>query len=428
MASEVPPASAEQLKTLLAQYDKRLRVRLMIWGAVAATSLVVAVGVSLMAGGNRTQSASSGGIAMPDIPMAAAPLPPAELRAFKQASEAFKRATDQTASNLANVERNTAAARAETKRLANQVHKLTADSARFTGRLSSIEQQIDGITGSIRTEAKKAAADAVAKAMSTKSPDSVFDSAAPSISPPGTTPPKLSLLKPISPAKKGDALTTSAIDKMPGHGANPGTASGSARTANAEVKAADKTAAHTKADGAQHTAELKAEVGVQPKMGAIERRPHSKLTPAAEAERMATEAIANKRMAEKSMAKGEAGAAAKTAKPPTRIASVAPTRHRHVRHYRHSSRTSYGVDLGGAGSVTIAKAQWAAVKANFGPILVGMRPIAVRNHRFLTSGTFRLVAGYLRSWAAAKRICALMARQQFACQPVKFEGSKVIWQ
>ena len=418
MASEVPPASAEQLKALLTQYDKRLRKRLMIWGAVAATSLVVAVGVSLVAGGNRAQTASSGGVAMPNIPMAAAPLPPEELQAFKQASEAFKRATDQTTAKLASVERNTVAARAETKRLADQVSKLTADSFRFTGRLANIEKQIDGITGSITKVAQKAAVDAVAKAMPKKPASSAFESPAPSIGRPATAPPKLPKISQVLPptlATPDDALTTGAI-KSPGPTVKPDTESGSDAMARAALKAA-----HLRmAKPAQDTGELKAEVGVQPKNGAIEKRWPGAVAPNADGKIAAKSAM-------KPTMKPMAAQAGKAAKPPTKVASIAPRRRHYVTRYHSSSRTSYGVDLGGAASVTVAKAQWAALKANFGPILIGMRPVAVRNHRFLTTGSFRLVAGRVRSWAAAKRVCALMARQQFACEPVKFEGDKVIW-
>jgi hypothetical protein len=419
MASQVPPINAEQLKTLLAQYEKRLRVRLTIWGAATAASVVVAVGVFLIApGGQRAQTAASGAISMPGIPVATAvPLPPAELRAFKQASEAFK----QTTAKLANVENNTAATRAETKRLAEQVNRLSVDNSRFTGRLANIEQQIDGITGSVRKEAQKVAAEAVAKAIPTKPAYSAFDSPAPIISPPATTPPKLSLLMPVRRPGTPDALTTSAITKR-GDEAKPDTTSGSEAMADAELKTAHKTPDHKMSERASQTGELKASVGIQPKMGAIERRRHLVLPPAAEAERIADRAMANKRLAEKSMAKGEA--AAKTAKPLRKIASVAPS----SRHVTSPVRTRYGVDLGGADSVTIAKAQWAAVKANFGPILGHMSPIAVRNHRILVTGTFRLVAGHLRSWAAAKRVCELLARQHFACEPVKFVGQKVIWE
>jgi len=423
MASNVPPINAAQQKPLPALQDKLLRKRLMIWGGVTATSIVVAVGVSLIASGShRTQIAASGAVSMPDIPVATAvPLPPAEVRALRQASEALKRVTDQTATHLANVERNTAATRAETTRLAEQVNKLSVDNSRFTGRLSNIEQQIDGITGSIRKEAQKAAADAVAKAIPTKPGYSAFDSPVPIISPPATTAPKLSLLMPIAPSRTPDAITTSAI-KTPVDKSKTDTASGSESMAEAELKAAGGTAGHKTAERSSHTGDVKAEVGIQPKKGAIERLSHKVLTPEAEADAVAAKAIANKSMAEKRMT------AAKTGKPLTKIASVAPTRRRHVTPYRSSTRTSYGVDLGGAASVTIVKAQWAAVKANFGPILIGMRPIAVRNHRVLTSGAFRLVAGHVRSWAAAKRVCELLARHQFACEPVKFEGNKVIWE
>ena len=67
------------------------------------------------------------------------------------------------------------------------------------------------------------------------------------------------------------------------------------------------------------------------------------------------------------------------------------------------------------------------MKANFGPILAGMRPTAVRDHRLLSGGEFRLVVGRVHSLKAAERLCERFASQQVSCQPVKFDDGRVVW-
>ncbi len=112
--------------------------------------------------------------------------------------------------------------------------------------------------------------------------------------------------------------------------------------------------------------------------------------------------------------------------PAMKVAAASPPpRKPAARHW--SPRNAYGVDIGGAESVTIVQAQWAAVKANFGPMLAGMRPTAVRDHRLLGGGSFRLVVGKVHSLKAAERLCERFARQQVSCEPIQFDGQRVVW-
>ena len=181
MASEMPPADAEQPTSLLAQYHKRLMWRLAAWGGAAAFSLAVAVIVSQTGSGNKRLQIALSGSGQPSydspasVVSATIPMPPADLIAVKRATEAVRRATDKTAAKLAVVERNTSETRAETRRLASQMRKLNADSFRVTGRLAIIQNQVDGITGSIngitgsiKKQAEEAVAAAVAKAAPAK--------------------------------------------------------------------------------------------------------------------------------------------------------------------------------------------------------------------------------------------------------------------
>ncbi len=428
MASEMPPA-AEQQTSLLAQYHKRLMWRLAAWGGAAAFSLAAAVIVSQTASGHKRLQIALFGSEYPyQIPTSVAsttvPMPPADLIAVKRtmeavrrATEAVKRATDRTAARLEAVERNTAETRAETKRLALQVSKLSADSFHVAGRLANIENQVDGITGSIkgitgsiRKQAEEAAAAAVAKAMPPKPAfDKVFDMNAPIISPPPTTYPRLSLIVP--PGSRSTSATADATRRA--DGTTPDTTT-TASITKPETRPKDQSRvvsnlggtaapeAKPMAKAVSQPEELRAGVGVKIK-GA---------------------ANAKQQMAKTEGKTEQPAAAMKDGK---KIASVVvrPRRRNVSRHWIPTR--GYGIDLGGAESVTVAKAQWAAVKANFGPILGGMRPLVVRNHRLLSAGDYRLVAGRTSSLAAAQRLCKRLALQQVTCQPIEFDDGRMVW-
>lgn len=417
MASEMPPADAEQPKSLLAQYHKRLMWRLTAWGGAAAFSLIAAVIVSQTATGHKRLKIALFGSEYPyQIPASVAsttvPMPPADLiavkrttEAMKRTTEAVKRATDQTVARLDAVERNTAEARAETKRLALQVSKFSADSFNVAGRLVNIENQLGGITGSIKDmtgsikkQAEEAAAAAVAKALPPKPAfDRVFDMNAPLISPPATTFPKLSLIVPQAPRSasspladeaKADVTTTSSVTTPTGQSKDQARI-GSEGEAAPEAK--------RMANAKSQPQELKAGVALDTKPA-----PKAGGEPMVKAERETARSA-----------------------PPTKVTHVTVRPGYYSRGLLPSR--GYGVDLGGADSVTVVKAQWAAVKANFGPILVGMRPTAVRDRRILSGGEFRLVVGRVRSFAAADRLCKRLAEHQLSCQPVEFEDGKVVW-
>ena len=82
------------------------------------------------------------------------------------------------------------------------------------------------------------------------------------------------------------------------------------------------------------------------------------------------------------------------------------------------------VDLGGARSMEILQARWIAVKANFGPYLTGLRPLAVHDRR---RGVipYRLIVGPLPNGAAAAEICKRFAASHVACRSTKFAGEQL---
>ncbi len=93
---------------------------------------------------------------------------------------------------------------------------------------------------------------------------------------------------------------------------------------------------------------------------------------------------------------------------------------------RHTGK-EVAIDLGGAHSMEILLARWLAVKANFGPLLHGMSPLAVRDQR-RGAIPFRLIVGPLPNAAAAAQVCARFAASHVTCRATKFEGEQLAQQ
>jgi hypothetical protein len=107
--------------------------------------------------------------------------------------------------------------------------------------------------------------------------------------------------------------------------------------------------------------------------------------------------------------------------PPTRVAS-APTAEPAA---DAPHKNEFGVDLGGAHDVDILNARWAAVKANFGPLLNGLYPLATHDRR-PGSTDLRLLAGPVANPAAANALCAKFAAVRVTCRTVKFDGERLV--
>jgi len=90
-------------------------------------------------------------------------------------------------------------------------------------------------------------------------------------------------------------------------------------------------------------------------------------------------------------------------------------------------QAEFGLDLGGGATVDGLRLRWLTVKANFGPLLSGLRPLAARDHRAGATG-YRLVAGPLPNSAAAAGLCAHFVAARTACRAVKFEGEQIAQQ
>lgn len=85
----------------------------------------------------------------------------------------------------------------------------------------------------------------------------------------------------------------------------------------------------------------------------------------------------------------------------------------------------FGLDLGGAANIDGVRQRWITVKANFGPLLSGMYPVAAHERRAGGTG-YRLVVGPLPNSAAASSLCAHFTAARTACRSAKFDGEQIV--
>ena len=104
--------------------------------------------------------------------------------------------------------------------------------------------------------------------------------------------------------------------------------------------------------------------------------------------------------------------------PPTRTASVASE----PLHAAPAVTHEFGIEVAGAPNIEALREQWAAIKSNYGPLMVGLHPIvSPRRHR-AGHADYRLVVGPLPNLGAAAGICARFTAAGAFCQPAKFTG------
>ncbi len=108
--------------------------------------------------------------------------------------------------------------------------------------------------------------------------------------------------------------------------------------------------------------------------------------------------------------------------PPTRVAAAPAAEP--AAEPPPARKPELGVDLGGAPNLTVLTARWAAVKANFGPLLTGLHPVAAHAQRPGTTD-YRLVVGPLPNAAAAAQLCTRFAAARVTCRPAKFDGESL---
>jgi len=105
--------------------------------------------------------------------------------------------------------------------------------------------------------------------------------------------------------------------------------------------------------------------------------------------------------------------------PPARVAAATQAAPEEPR------KPELGIDLGGARTMDILQARWIAVKANFGPLIEGLRPLAGYDDR---PGIIphRLIVGPLPNGAAAAQLCSRFHASKVPCRPVDYAGEKLV--
>lgn len=91
-----------------------------------------------------------------------------------------------------------------------------------------------------------------------------------------------------------------------------------------------------------------------------------------------------------------------------------------------TTRTEFGVDLGGEKTVDGLRARWATLRGNHGSTLDGLRPlISVKEGQKAGTVELRLVAGPMPNAAAAARVCARLQTSGVPCIPTVFDGQRL---
>lgn len=89
-----------------------------------------------------------------------------------------------------------------------------------------------------------------------------------------------------------------------------------------------------------------------------------------------------------------------------------------------ASMSEFGLDLGAASTLDGVQQRWTTVKANFGPLLSNLHPLAAPERRQGKTG-YRLVVGPLPNSPAATGLCAHFNAAHTPCRAVKFEGEQI---
>jgi len=105
--------------------------------------------------------------------------------------------------------------------------------------------------------------------------------------------------------------------------------------------------------------------------------------------------------------------------PPTRVASATAAAPREAP--AQTSPIEIGVDLGGASTIQALREHWAGLKANYGPLLVGLNP-RIAEYKHPSGVIYRLVVGPLPSSEEATQFCARFPTLRTGCHPAKYFG------
>jgi hypothetical protein len=295
----------------------------------------------------------------------------------------------------------------EIRRLSSAIDTLNSDRDRLFARVTTLEQGIDSVTGSIKHSATQDEPQQVSQTEA--APDSW------PVEPPLLPPPDF-------------ALRTARLDQPRKPSANDRSAKGNAATGEHSpepaVAIAETSPEPASASPPPTLATSPLSVSSGPATALPRPKPVSGEGPD-ETAAIPTATLKPKKVGE-SLEHTNAGTKdtqiVVASVPPVAQATVTSTPPAHI----PVPHTDFGVDLGSANSIKGLRALWRSVLKSEAKELVSLHPIIVlREHSNGIGIQLRLVAGPLSDAAAAAKICAVLAENGRACETAVFEGQRL---
>ena len=335
----------------------------------------------------------------------------------------------------------------EARRLASAVDTLNSDRDRLYTRVTSLEQGLDSVTGSIARQNSSAVSSAPAAPLPAAEPQ-VAQNPAPVVAPVTTqtaaATPEKSDPNPamVSSVAKDPVKETAKADLPKVEGKKPEAAKETSKAAMAKSDTAKIEAAKTEA--------AKAEAAKSEAAKSEAAKAEAARTETAKAEAVKTDAAkpeiatpATPLIAAKSFMAPPDPSASKliepskplspvTASPIPEVMAAAPTATDAEADEETGpkvaiQRTQFGVDLGTANSVPGLRALWRGLlKSKSNAPLAALRPIIVIKEASNGPGMqLRLVAGPLNDAGAAARICAVLTENKRNCDTAIYDGQRL---
>ena len=333
----------------------------------------------------------------------------------------------------------------ETRRLASAIDTLNSDRDRLYSRVSTLEQGLDSVTGSIARQSAAAASPppSTAAAPAATAPASVVAAVSPASAAP----------TPSAPAAA--PTTPAAQNPTPAPVAAPVATTAAPPAATPSAPAADKPQTEAKSqEKSQEKTQEKSEKPPEKQQDKPQEKSQAKpqdpapaavASAATSAPPMPTAPLMPAKSimgppdpAAQKLIEPAAPAKADAATPPPLpapevIASAPPPDKAASKADEPASpqlavkRTEFGVDVGGANSVSGLRALWRGLlKSRSNAPLAALQPIIVVKEGNNGLGMqLRLVAGPLTDAAAAAKICAVMVENERPCQTTVFDGQRL---
>jgi len=323
----------------------------------------------------------------------------------------------------------------ETRRLASAIDTLNGDRDRLYSRVTTLEQGLDSVTGTIAKQPTAPSPSAAAPAAPPATANAAPASSAPAVAAVATTPPAASDKAPASADGKAPAAIekpVAAAERTVATEKKAAVAAPKPQAAAEKPSASDNSPPVSAATGASVASPMSAAVAASAEDTKAAAPPPSTMPvidkPATDKPRLASlDPAANKTV--------------EALKPPTaNDVSVAPIPPLVITADPDADaedgagapkaqiqRTEFGVDLGTANSVNGLRALWRGLlKSKANAPLAALRPIIVIKENGNGLGMqLRLVAGPLNDAGTAARICAGLSLIQRTCETAIYDGQRL---